>query len=144
MAMVTVHTFPGGFILAAMNRIPFVGESPSWLRALVLAAGIGSGIGSHLWQYIGMTPKVRNNLFNANAGVATLNVVFFFTEVYPPNVLQRKLNSRFPNSFAPCLSRQFYLPEDRSHKLRRICLPLGFPENLSQNEWIYDIFVIFV
>ena len=82
MAMIIVHTFPGVFILTAMNRVPFVGESPTWLRAIVLASSIGSGIGSHLWHFIGMTPKVRNNVFNLSAGVATLNVVFFFTEVY--------------------------------------------------------------
>merc|ERR1712199_60400 len=58
-----------------------MGESPTWYRAVALLSILGAGIASHLWSHIGMTPKVRNPLNNVCTAVATLNLVFFFTEV---------------------------------------------------------------
>jgi len=75
-----VHCFIAVF-LSCFSYIPYIGQSPVWLRAVILISGVGNGFFDHLGGYI-THPSKFEALRTCAVGIVLLGFVFFISQVY--------------------------------------------------------------
>jgi len=75
-----MHCFMG-LCASSFSHIPYIGESPMWLRAVILIVAIGNGFFDHLGGYIAH-PSRFEALRNGTLLFGLIGTVLFFCHLY--------------------------------------------------------------
>ena len=69
-------------LVSSFSYIPYVGESPVWLRVTIAVANLVIGFLDHLWAGITSTHSKLDNIWKAMALPAFVGLILFFSKLY--------------------------------------------------------------
>jgi len=75
-----VHGVVAAF-LSSFSYIPYVGQSPVWLRAVILIGGVGNGFFDHIGGYMTHSSKFES-LRTCAVLIVLVGLVFFVSQLY--------------------------------------------------------------